>query len=481
MTQHLAGEETAASPAPPAADSLAALAEGLSPRARTVPDVDGGVAAVRDRAYAALQDGLSWPAARAAAWRHTPLGGLQQVAWRAADVGSLASLDEGAVEALLATLPETETRLVFVNGLLAPALSRTTAAGAPADNGPLLANLRDVATCAPAALPHLGALGLHQGEAFAALNTSQLGDGALVVVPAGKSLHGVQLVFLGAPQPHPTYAAPRTLVVVERGGSAQVTEHHLAGPRGANAAAAEARFSNPVTEIFLGDNARLAYGVLQGEAPGDVHLSALGARMGRDANLSLHTFDEGAKLCRRAVHVRLEGPGGDATLGHVALAGAGQHQATHAVVQHAAGHTQSRQVFKTAVQARGTAAFGGTVDIQPHAPKASANQLSRALLLDDGARAYLQPQLEILTDDVRCAHGATVGDLDKDALFYLMSRGLTEGVAKRLLTLAFLDDALRGAPKSLRPEFARRTGAWLGAPVEEGLEAAGEAMPEAVS
>ena len=468
----------AAAPMPPAAPadgSLAALAEALTPRVRAASRGNDGVAAVRDRAFAALDNGLSWPGPRAAAWRHTPLGALPTTAWRSEANAGTQSLSDDALHAALAALPSCAARLVFVGGALVPAVSRLPR---NAPGGPWLGNLRDIASRCPAALPHLGALDLHQSEAFAALNTTQLQNGALVYVPANGELHEVQLVFVATASAAPAYAAPRALVVLERAATAQVTEFHL------NASATQSpqnRFDNPVTELWLDDGARLAYGVLQAAGENDVHVASIGARLGRDAHLGLHTFDEGAKLCHRSLHVRLEAPGAEVTLGHVALAGAGQHQATQAVVRHGAANTHSHQVFKTAVQARGTAAFGGTVDIAEGAPGAAAKQMSRALLLQDGAQAFLQPQLQICTDDVRCAHGATVGELDREALFYLMSRGLAENEARQLLTLAFLDDALRAAPPALRPSFVRRTGAWLGAPDVEALATASETLPEALS
>lgn len=435
-------------PAPEAA-SLADLAEKLCAAAQ--PGAEGGAspqsAALRAAAQAALRGGFRWPTPRQEGWRHTPLGALVTTDWQAPRP---APVDVAALDAQLGQLPEALVRLVFVDGVLR-ARQGTGAAGVRVHT------LTEAFAAQTPALGQLGAMALHGTDVFAALNTAHLQQGATIEVAPGTVLDGtIQLVFVTTSAAAGAVLQPRVLVHVGRHARATVCELHLAA-----ATTPTGSWTNGVSELLVDDEAQLDYAVLQRQSQACIHLGAVGARVGRTARLGLYTFDVGGKLTRRAINVQLMAPGAEAELGHVALADAGQHQATQAAVQHVGAHTRSRQIYKAAVAARGAAAFGGLVDIAPNAPQVAAEQVSRALLLDKNAQAALQPQLQILTDDVKCAHGATVGELDQHALFYLMSRGIECAQARKLLTYAFLGDALAAAPAALQPLFARHASAWL--------------------
>jgi Fe-S cluster assembly protein SufD len=173
-------------------------------------------------------------------------------------------------------------------------------------------------------------------------------------------------------------------------------------------------------------------------------------------------LDEGARTLRRSLQVDLLEPGAEAQLMQVALGRGGQRLDVPSVVRHLSPQTRSTQAFRTAVADSAQAAFRGLVNIALDAQQVSAKQMSRALLLGGGAQAILKPQLMILADDVKCQHGATVGQLDEDAMFYLVSRGIDAATARQMLTYAFLADAFSEAPPTLGAALMARACAWLG-------------------
>jgi Fe-S cluster assembly protein SufD len=303
----------------------------------------------------------------------------------------------------------------------------------------------------------LGAQNLHQSHGLAALNTASLRDAAVVHVPAKARLaEPLHIVYVqSGTSEQASVIQPRTLIVLEAQAQATVWEHYLGTSE-------HVTWTNGVTEVRLAQNAHLEHITGQNESRAAVHTTALSASIGPHAHLCAFAYSQGGASARREMHMHLDGEGAEVSLGGLYMADASEHHDFQVNVHHNKAHTQSAQNFRGILRERSTGVFSGTVYVAPGAAKTNARQLCRSLLLSAQARAHAQPRLEILTDDVKCAHGATVGELDDDALFYLQSRGLDKVQAQRLLTYAFAAEALADAPKSAYASLAQAVRTHMG-------------------
>jgi Fe-S cluster assembly protein SufD len=222
----------------------------------------------------------------------------------------------------------------------------------------------------------------------------------------------------------------RLLLVLEEGASLTLLEQNDA---------ADTR--NAGLEIVLGANAELHH-VRLAPASGAVQVEEISLRLARNARYHAHFANFGAKLSRTELAILLEGKGSEVSLSGVTVLSGSAHADVTTHVSHAVGHTQSRQLFKKVVGGHGQAVYQGKVTVAKGAAGSDSRQTAKALLLGERAEADLKPELEIFADDVKCAHGAAVGDLDADSLFYLRTRGIPEREARHLLIHAFLEDAL---------------------------------------
>jgi Fe-S cluster assembly protein SufD len=283
-------------------------------------------------------------------------------------------------------------------------------------------------------------------HAFADLNTAFFAEGAVVEVRPGAVLPApIHLLFLASGETAPVMALPRTVVLCGPGSEADLVET-FAGPGG---------LTCPVTGVQVGENASLRRYRLQDEADSAFHVSALFARLERNARFSDLSLSLGATLARHDLHVSFAGEGGTAALDGLFFADGERTSDTHTLIDHAAPHCTSRELYKGVVADKGIGVFRGRVVVRKGAQKTDAAQASRNLLLSREALVHSIPQLEILADDVKCRHGATSGQLDEAALFYLRSRGLSEPAARGLLTVAFAAELLQRIPApALRERFA---------------------------
>ena len=423
----------------------------LSELARIPKQADVPVlAALKSEAQAALDGGLDWPGPKAAAWRNTRLTALGEHAWQTLDQAEIST--PSPAELVLPELPLGHHRLVMVDGRPAWGLCQLPLA----ESGTYVADLCEGLSVRPELVACVDAFGLRQQDPFAALNTSRAHHGALVhVTPKGTPGAPLEILFVTTGRHAQTLLQPRVLVVMEPHAEADIVETHL----GLSDALS---WTNAVTDLHVGAGSNLRYAVHQEEGPGTHHLATVAAKVHRDGALNLLTCDRGSQLGRRQVQVALAEPGAQATLTHVVLGRRQQHLDTQAVVRHLAPHTQCRQNFRAVLDGHSTGIFNGMIDIVPQAQKISAQQMSRSLILAPGAQAVLKPQMVILADDVKCAHGATIGQLDEDAYFYLLSRGIDGPTAKQMLTFAFLAAALTDLPTFLRQPLMDHVCAWLG-------------------
>jgi len=384
---------------------------------------------------------LGFPDPKEERWRFTSVAPIARRTFTIAD-GS-ARVEPAELSAATFGAELDASRWVFVDGRLAPALSDGGAAEV------------EVMTFAEAldrrgdlVREHLGRAVGADRNTFAALNGALFSEGVLVHVPAGTVVHRpVQLVFFstGGSARAATASYPRTLIVGGRDSQATVIQAY-AGREGA------VYFTDAVTEVVLADGARLDLQRLQRESMAAFHISTTSVRQGRDSHFSEHAISAGAALARADVNQTFTGPGGECALNGLFVAEGSQHTDTHTTIEHAAPHCSSRELYKGVLDGRARGVFHGTIAVRPGAVKTDALQVNKNLLLSREALVNSTPALEIFTDDVKCKHGSTTGQLDETALFYLRSRGIDAEAARGLLVYAFAAEVLA----KFNPEPLRR-------------------------
>ncbi|NUQ50046.1 MAG: Fe-S cluster assembly protein SufD, partial [Phycisphaerae bacterium] len=291
--------------------------------------------------------------------------------------------------------------------------------------------------------PRLGRLVDYEDRSPAALNTALFRDGAFVHVGRGRVLERpIELVFVSTGDGGPSACFPRNLVIAEEGAQATIVERYVG-------LGEVATFTSTVTELIAGDGAVVDHYRIQAEPGHAFHYSLNRVQTGRSANVRSGTFTFGGRLVRNDAHATLEGEGGDCTLNGLFVTRGQQHVDSHLRVEHAAPRCHSWEYYKGILDERSSGVFTGRIYVHPGAQKTDAKQTNKNLLLSREARIDTKPQLEIFADDVKCTHGATIGQLDADAVFYLRSRGIAEAAARSLLVYAFAAeslDAIRVAP-----------------------------------
>ncbi|MGZ8268824.1 MAG: Fe-S cluster assembly protein SufD [Burkholderiales bacterium] len=376
-----------------------------------------------ERRGAALEqaNALSVPTTRDEEWRFTDLSPLTRVQLSAPGKPSVIAPD--VLQAW--SVPEAGARLVFVDGVFSPEFSHAGEA-----SGVRVTTLGEaLARDARLLQPHLAQLAAFGENVFAALNTAHLRDAAVIVVPARVACEKpVHILHLAAQADTASY--PRCIVVAETGADCMVVEEYAGLEQ-------VAYLANAVTEIAIAPNARVRHVKLQRESGRAFHIATCAVRVAKDAVYSSQTVTLGARLSRYDLNVTLDGEGASAQIDGLALISERQLADTHTMIDHARPNGRSVQLHKTIVGDAAHAVFSGKIYVRPGAQLTDSAQESRNLLLSDRATVDTKPQLEIFADDVKCAHGATVGQLDAEQLFYLRSRGLPERMARNLLTYAF--------------------------------------------
>jgi Fe-S cluster assembly protein SufD len=296
--------------------------------------------------------------------------------------------------------------------------------------------------------PHLASHAGFDRQVFTALNTAWLRDGAVVHLSKNAVLNEpLHLLFIAAQKD--AASCPRCLIVVESGAQCTVIEDYVA-------ATDAAYFTNAVTEIAIASNARVRHVRLQRESMQAVHIATCAVSLAKDAAYISQSVAFGARLSRYNLDVLHKGEGAEAVIDGLALISGQQLADTHTTMDHAQPNGRCTQLHKTIVGGAAHAVFNGKVLVREGAQLTNSAQQSRNLLLSGTARVDTKPQLEIFADDVKCAHGATVGQLDAEQLFYLKSRGLPDVAARNLLTYAFGAEIVDRIPvKSLVAELER--------------------------
>jgi Fe-S cluster assembly protein SufD len=376
---------------------------------------------------------LGFPTSRHEEWKYTSVLPLARAGFRPANGSVPATADLSGLE-----IPGWEcAQLVFVNGTFAAHLSRLELLPGEVSAGSLASKLESV----PGDLePHLARHAPFQGQAFTALNTAFLRDGAFVRIPSGlERMPPIHLLFLSVPGDEPVVSHPRSLILVGEGSRLSLFETHASAGEGAY-------WSNAVTEVVAAPRARIEHTRVQREGTRGHHVSTVQVRVERDAGYTSHAVMLGGALVRNDLNVVLEAEGSECGLNGLYVARDEQHVDNHTLVDHASPHGSSRELYKGILDGRAHGVFNGKVVVRKDAQKTDAQQTNKNLLLSGDALVDTKPQLEIFADDVKCTHGATVGQMDRDALFYLRARGVDAGEARRLLIRAFAAELVDRIP-----------------------------------
>ena len=325
--------------------------------------------------------------------------------------------------------------LAFVNGRFDPELSDVDGLPSGVRVLPLDSAWREI----PDILEqHVGKIASFDepGQAFTALNTAYMVDGAVIHVAKDVTVdRPIHLLFVSDAMAARGVMYPRNLIVVERNAKATVLETY--------AAVGEAHyFTNAVTEVAIAEAATLTHVKLQRESQRSYHVGTVDVRQARDSHYVSFSFGTGGALSRSNVYTVLGGEGCGATLNGLYMLDGDQHMDHQTRIEHAEPNCYSREVYKGVLDGTSHGVFNGKVYVRPVAQKTDGKQTNNTLLLSDKAQVDTKPQLEIFADDVKCTHGATVGRLDQMALFYMRSRGMGTELARQLLTYAFAADVI---------------------------------------
>jgi cysteine desulfurase/selenocysteine lyase len=385
---------------------------------------------------------LGFPTTRLEAWKYTNVAPISRLTFRPAVAASQALLPD------LNAFPG--PRLVFVNGFLRARAS---------DQRIEVATLSDLLADpnrAPLLERYLGRYADTANHSFVAWNTAFFSDGACVLIPPGTIVaEPIHLFFISTGGGEPQATFPRNLIVVGEGSQVALVEVFLA--------TSDALYlTNSVTEIAGAAGAMIDYYKVEHESHKSFHIATVAAGLARDATLTSHSISLGAALARNDLSIALDGEGAHCTLDGLFLADAHRLVDNHTEIDHRRPHATSRELYKGILAGHGQGVFNGAIIVRKDAQKTDAVQHNRNLLLSEDAQINTKPQLEIRADDVRCAHGASIGQIDREALFYLNTRGVNEEDARRMLVRGFAAEILDGIRvTSIRDELERLVDTWF--------------------
>ncbi len=377
---------------------------------------------------------LGFPTTRLEEWRDTNVSAIARTDFVPAAAAEAAAARE--IFERYSFRNEATAELVFINGRYHAGLSRLS--NLPA--GVTIATLRE-ATVAhePLVSEYLGRLAKTGEHPFAALNTAYLGEGAFVHLAKGAAAaKPIHLLFLTS-LPHgsvPSVTHPRVLVIAEAGSESSLVETY-AGTNNTT------YLTNAVTEIVQAPTAKIDHNKLQQEGDQADHIALMQVVLASESAFVSHSTSLGSRLTRNDLLVFLGGERAEATLNGLVYATGQQHIDNHTLLHHEKAHCPSHELYKHVLADRSTGVFKGKIFVQKDAQKTDSKQTSKALLLTNEAFMNSQPALEIYADDVKCTHGSTTGPIDENAVFYLISRGLSLGQARHLMTYAVAADITR--------------------------------------
>ena len=370
---------------------------------------------------------LGFPSVREEDWKYTNLATLAKEEFVPVTAGS------GKTLAGRYAYPETaETHLVVVDGFLREDLSTKTGLGDVVAID--LFNAAEDARYNKIVRKYLARNAGYHNNGLTALNTAFLQSGVFLWIPKNVGLERpLQITFVADAENGASF--PRLLVVAEENSSATLIESFVSSNGGKY-------FTNATAEIVLKDGAQLEHYRVQRESNNAYHVSTTSAELGRASRYDTTSINLGGELSRHDVSVVMDHEGAETAVDGLYMVGSDQHTDTHSVIDHKQPHCTSHQLYKGILDGNGRAVFNGKVFVREGAQKTDAQQTNKNLLLSDKARVDTKPQLEIYADDVKCAHGAAVGQIDPEELFYLETRGLGPELGRSLLTYGFAEEVI---------------------------------------
>ena len=384
---------------------------------------------LRKQAFARFEE-LGFPTSRTEDWRFTNVSAIAKHAFQTvaeSDANPLSAAELKRAEIDFAS----GNRRIFVNGHF----SKRQSISEPLPRGVVCSNLAD-ALQGESIQPHLAQHADFENQPFIALNTAFFQGGCFLQVPPNTVLEKpVYLVFVARPGGKAIATHPRNLIVVGKNSRLQLVEIYLGLED-------NRYFTNAVTEIVAGEGSAIDHYKLQRESLSAYHIAATQVSMQRGSNFKTHFLSLGGGLVRNEVRIVFDGEGSEATVNGLYLAGGSQHMDNFTVIDHAQPRCASHELYKGILDGKAHGVFNGKIFVRQDAQKTDAKQTNKVLLLSEDATINTKPQLEIFADDVKCTHGATVGQLDAEALFYLRSRGIGLAEARGLLTFAFANDII---------------------------------------
>jgi Fe-S cluster assembly protein SufD len=377
---------------------------------------------------------LGIPTTRHEEWKYTNVLPFMGLAY--ADPTQTGSLTDHEVSTVLGDLADTMEsgwRCTMINGRFVPERSILP----PSESGITIRVLDDAAVRDDAhAAAFVGSLAHPDAHPFVALNTALAADGVLIRVPKGvrveRPLHIAVITDVRAEN---RLATPRIVVFAEEGSEIDIVEsHHTIG--------SETALDISVTEVDVRANAHVRYHHIVDDGAALRHIGQASATVASGGRFTSHSVNIGGAFVRNDLAVRLADPSAETYLYGVSVLGGKEYADNHTVVDHTVPHCHSEELYKGIYDGQSTGVFNGKIYVRPQAQKTTAYQSSHAILLSDKAQMNAKPQLEIWADDVKCSHGATTGQLDEDAIFYLRARGIDADKARALMTYAFVAEVI---------------------------------------
>jgi Fe-S cluster assembly protein SufD len=393
-------------------------------------DKSSGLHELRRKAIASFSS-LPFPTTRDEEWKYTNLAPLLIHNFTPSVPGGYADSEE--VKKYLFDELE-HSLLVFINGHYSEGLSRVK----DIPKGVLIKSFaRAINENKEIITKYFGRYASYDDHVFTALSTAFTRDGAFVYIPENMVVDvPLHILYLNTPDEKKNLIQPRNLFIAEKNSQATIIEHYTSPSSGVY-------FTNTVTEVIVEENAYLDHIKLQEESREAFHIGRMETEIKRNGNFTSHFISTGAVLSRNDFNARFGEEGGECTLNGLYLIEKSQHYDAHTVIDHASPHCNSHEHYKGILDDRSRGVFNGKVMVRKDAQKTNAFQENNNIILSDEALVNTKPQLEIFADDVKCSHGATIGQLDNDAMFYLKTRGIGEEKSKAILLHAFASDVIK--------------------------------------
>ena len=392
------------------------------------PSEPSALAQLRHSAIGRFED-IGFPKTSQEQWRFTDIAPIARTAFRRMGSGESEISPMQMVPFSYVVCAE----MVFINGHYCPTFSSLC----DLPQGAVMGNLADALRTHPEKVQaHLGRYASFEENAFVALNTAFLKEGAFIFIPRNSVIREpIHLLYISTGTGEPTVSYPRNLIIAEEGSEVTIIESYAGTERGEYLTCA-------VTEIVAGEGSSIQHYKLQHESLDAYHIATQQLYLAGESTVTSQSISFGGSLVRNDLGAVLNGEGAECTMNGLYLVKGHQFVDNHLTVEHARPGCTSRELYKGILEEQSRAVFNGKIHVHPDAQQTDAEQTNRNLLLSEKAMVNSNPQLEIFADDVKCTHGSTTGQLDEDALFYLRSRGIGEEAARSLLIYAFASECI---------------------------------------